>query len=79
MRAETGRMQFGDDWDGVFIRGDNFAGLILNLKEVLEKSKASPLVKAQVKAYLGLFSEPQEGPSPIQKMKPFEECLAKEE
>lgn len=22
-RAETGAMQFGDDWPGVFIRGDN--------------------------------------------------------
>lgn len=23
IRAETGPMQFGDDWPGVFIRGDN--------------------------------------------------------
>ena len=23
MRAETGAMKFGDDWRGVFIRGDN--------------------------------------------------------
>jgi len=27
-RVETGPVQFGDDWPGYFIRGDNCAGLI---------------------------------------------------
>ena len=44
-RAETGPMQFGDDWPGVFIRGDNAvcgyaAPLALAIAE-LERSRAA--------------------------------------
>lgn len=34
-RPETGSMQFGDDWPGVFIRGDNAAGYALALQDIL--------------------------------------------
>jgi hypothetical protein len=30
-RVETGPVQFGDDWPGVFIRGDNAFGLCMYL------------------------------------------------
>lgn len=36
-RVETGPVQFGDDWPGVFIRGDNAAYFAMALKEVRSK------------------------------------------
>jgi len=36
-RVETGPIRFGNDWPGVFIRGDDCAGYSLALKEMLEK------------------------------------------
>lgn len=30
-RVETGAVQFGDDWPGLFIRGDNAHSLAMNL------------------------------------------------
>lgn len=35
-RVETGAVQFGDDWPGVFIRGDNAGYFALCLKQMLE-------------------------------------------
>lgn len=35
-RVETGPLQFGDDWPGVFIRGDNAAAYAMNLQLLLE-------------------------------------------
>lgn len=34
-RAETGPLQFGDDWPGVFIRGDNALAYAMALKAAL--------------------------------------------
>jgi hypothetical protein len=34
-RVETGPTQFGDDWPGVFIRGDNAAYYAMNLQNLL--------------------------------------------
>lgn len=34
-RVETGPIQFGDDWPGVFIRGDNAFALAMSLQAVL--------------------------------------------
>lgn len=31
-RVETGVVQFGDDWPGIFIRGDNIFGLKIELE-----------------------------------------------
>lgn len=41
VRAETGLMKFGDDWCGVFIRGDNamYYGQLIEL--VLERAVAA--------------------------------------
>lgn len=41
-RPETGPMQFGEDWPGVFIRGDNslgFAMSLISFIEAVEKGK----------------------------------------
>jgi len=35
-RIETGSVQFGDDWPGVFIRGDNAAYYAMILKQFLD-------------------------------------------
>lgn len=35
-RPETGPMQFGDDWPGVFIRGDNALFGALMLEQILK-------------------------------------------
>jgi hypothetical protein len=36
-RVETGAVQFGDDWPGVFIRGDEALSYIIDLKVALKK------------------------------------------
>jgi hypothetical protein len=38
-RPETGKMKFGDDWTGVFIRGDSAAAYAMTLRSVLESAK----------------------------------------
>jgi hypothetical protein len=35
-RPETGPMQFGDDWPGIFIRGDNALHYAMVLRQVIE-------------------------------------------
>lgn len=42
MRAETGPLQFGDDWPGVFIRGDNAMGFVQALRALLQGLEFSP-------------------------------------
>jgi hypothetical protein len=36
-RPGTGPMQFGDDWPGVFIRGDDALGYALALRRAVER------------------------------------------
>lgn len=38
-RVETGAVQFGDDWPGVFIRGDNAFAYAMALETVLDGRK----------------------------------------
>ena len=38
-RPETGAMSFGDDWPGVFIRGDNAFAYALALRSVVANAK----------------------------------------
>ena len=40
-RVETGPTQIGDDWPGVFIRGDNAAYYAFNLKNLLDGNEDS--------------------------------------
>jgi hypothetical protein len=41
-RVETGPVQFGDDWPGLFIRGDNCIYLGVVLEELLHNDKTLP-------------------------------------
>lgn len=54
-RVETGPIQFGDDWPGTFIRGDNAAYYAMCLAAMLSGSKD---VVARV-AMRGLLSDLQ--------------------
>ena len=37
MRADTGRLQFADDWPGVFICGDEALGFAVVLRSLLQE------------------------------------------
>jgi hypothetical protein len=58
-RVETGNLKFGDDWTGLFIRGDDAFAYSLLLENVLE-DKASALDKLQLKSLLELLKETME-------------------
>jgi hypothetical protein len=70
-RPETGPMQFGSDWPGIFIRGDNAGGYAQCLRNLLLGS-ADALDKIQVQGLVFLLSSCQIGsevstnPAPMQ-------------
>lgn len=71
-RAETGPMKFGDDWTGVFIRGDNAAGYAMTLRFAV--SKLSGFEAAALAGLLRLFEGSNERTSHLsdtQMMRPF--------
>lgn len=81
-RPETGPMQFGDDWPGVFIRGDNCFHFALELDQaikVLEKADYPPFRAATLKSLLFtlISSNVQEGhkAKDLQILRPFPHCL----
>jgi hypothetical protein len=45
-RVETGAVQFGDDWPGLFIRGDNAHSLLMAVRRLWESlaDHANPAV-----------------------------------
>ena len=40
-RVETGAVKFGDDWPGLFIRGDDALYLRLLFRDVIDKMKTT--------------------------------------
>jgi len=44
-RAETGPMSFGDDWPGVFIRGDNALMYATNLRLLMHELPEDKFLK----------------------------------
>jgi hypothetical protein len=51
-RVETGPVQFGDDWPGVFIRGDNAFYIAMCLRRVVEHGlEADPLATLMLKGF----------------------------
>lgn len=54
-RVETGPLQFGDDWPGTFIRGDNAFGYRLALQRVLSGA-SDPIARAQVEGLARLLA-----------------------
>lgn len=41
-RVETGAVQFGDDWPGLFVRGDNAHALALHIRRLAELLASHP-------------------------------------
>jgi len=85
MRAETGSMQFGNDWRGVFIRGDNAAYYAIIIKLALEhhqelKKDVNTLwaLEELLKVLENSNERTHLNEDGVQKMKPFEECVREE-
>jgi len=76
-RPETGPMQFGDDWPGVFIRGDNAMYMAMMLRAVLDGAKLDPISLAAVEQLHSLLSGCRETPDQegVVFLKPYDECL----
>jgi len=67
MRAETGKMQFGDDWQGLFIRGDDCLRIANTLK--------APNAIMSIQSVIELFeSSRADNPKSTQLMKEFSDC-----
>lgn len=59
-RVETGIVQFGNDWPGVFIRGDNAMGYALSLENLFTNDRdgfpmVDPLQKINVDELIKLL------------------------
>lgn len=49
-RVETGSVQFGDDWPGFFLRGDNAADLAIVLQQIVS-DPTNPIARVQALAW----------------------------
>lgn len=56
-RVETGPIQFGDDWPGVFIRGDNAAYYAFTLKSMIEYKRKNGSMTIEDSVLVGLLSD----------------------
>lgn len=59
-RAETGPIRFGDDWAGVFIRGDNAFHYALLLSQAIASIDEDPFLKLQLASLQKVLSSCQE-------------------
>jgi len=55
-RVETGPLQVGDDWPGMFIRGDNAAGMVNMLLYLAEQALNSAPMSMQMFTLLSALS-----------------------
>ena len=62
-RVETGPTQFGKDWPGLFIRGDNCAGYRLALEALLDENH-SEFDLVQLRGFLELLAATEVKPHP---------------
>lgn len=87
IRPETGPMQFGADWRGVFIRGDNAFGYSIYLRRLLEHAEAAgwdPIARLSVSGFARILegADERDGrvhPTEVQMMRPFAEAVANHE
>lgn len=81
-RPETGPMIFGQDWRGVFFRGDNAMFFIMELQLALQVD-GEKMSEHSRNAIENILSELRRSnhfkPDKVQMMKPFEECFVKDE
>lgn len=82
-RAETGPMKFGDDWCGLFLRGDDCFRFAQALEAVLQQVSPGDdpegiLSKQILKGLLSDLRSTDERNKPeAQKLREFSECLSK--
>lgn len=57
-RVESGPVQFGDDWPGLFIRGDNAMAFRMAIASVLMRQN-SAMAEAQLRVLAELFESCQ--------------------
>jgi hypothetical protein len=74
VRPETGPMTFGDDWTGVFIRGDNacfYSHALLKVARTLPEG----FDRIQLESLARLLGSAFQGSTPSQEMRAFCECF----
>jgi hypothetical protein len=83
-RAETGTMKFGDDWTGVFLRGDDAFGYANALSDILNSTPAEDMRDVIARSMLtGLLDvlrasdERTADKDKVQTLQPFDQCLMK--
>jgi hypothetical protein len=82
MRAETGPMEFADDWTGVFVRGDNALGDSFHIAAALEildasESPGAALSANAIRGMMELLAGARQGARPdVQKLRVFSDCVA---
>ncbi len=56
-RVETGAVQFGDDWQGLFISGDNCFAYTFDLQTIIESGmlNTNPILKIRMQTLLDLL------------------------
>ena len=80
-RPETGPMQFGEDWPGVFIRGDNAMAYALNLRQIADDVGAyrpediAYILKEVYDVLMSCIEHPLHPDKQV--MKKFEDCVVK--
>jgi len=77
-RPETGVMQFGDDWPGVFIRGDQAGWMAAALGEMLAGAPPNALVTAQMWEMYQLLMDSNAQNciiDELQLLRPYPECV----
>lgn len=74
-RPETGPMQFGKDWTGIFIRGDRalYFGLILN-DFLTRKTELSYLENKMLEQLRDLLNSAMQGSSSPDLLKDYVDC-----
>jgi hypothetical protein len=55
-RIETGSLQFGDDWPGIFIRGDDAFDYAMLLREIVETKHLSLWYQGRLGTFQQLLS-----------------------
>lgn len=75
MRAETGVIKFGDDWSGVFIRGDH-ALYYATILEKIPETELNPLELMTLKSLRELFLSCAEPNSEVRRahLHPYSQC-----
>lgn len=76
-RMETGTIQFGEDWPGLFLRGDTCMGINMQLKNIIYNIESGDLDTAKwgVQNLISEFSSPVGVRQAFQKCLPASDCL----